>query len=670
MLYLFDDRVHYSNRLSMRMRFWTVVPGNRSTSQGWSNDFRPGWLEDPVLKDRAIQTPGLLVSVPRVFGWAYYPPLVKGLRAYEPRESEYDSGADQRAYSNAVNGAFALGTAGYFSHAISGEGVVSHRNYAGTLGNAGVTDYLRQRYSAPNSAFGPLSLYRRATCDNRISVFKHLGFGDLRFLPQPGAASAMEWFHRGEEFCRELESSTTGGRSVVVERISGYSKTRYVYHNFHAFTDGQGIDKAQLRLTYSMYVEAYNLRVSSVYPVASHLYDVNAAWETKVVPRAYSTNLSPGNYDLGYKDCVGTRYSVRYYLLHQEGVVNSDCPWPTETTTVTNTDAYFGVGSSPAKAGVDSDWAPDFLFDRTAGPRDVSLEVSQRAKRFFNPGQDYTARVASFFVGNQFDLRSTAVMSAGDALTGSALTSNFLESLPELPQLVSALGPPVKATRALMAVLGGDVSKIPTLARELASTYLGWKYGIEPAKGDVKNLQSVLSGAAYKDLSGVGEFRGSFRYTFSKELHPWGDGELSLTSRSKVVIHGLSGLASILLATGQGGVSPTLSNLWDLVPFSFVVDWFTGISDRLRDIDNTILLLAVKPIYFVHSYTVEYRPSKSELVKGGFSIQSDPRYLYYVREISRYIPMPRDTHIDFRQGTFGKSQMMSAGALLLVTAPK
>lgn len=261
-------------------------------------------------------------------------------------------------------------------------------------------------------------------------------------------------------------------------------------------------------------------------------------------------------------------------------------------------------------------------------------------------------------------------MSAGDALTGSALTSNFLESLPELPQLVSVLGPPAKATRALMSVLGGDVSKIPTLCRELASSYLAWKYGIEPLKGDVKNLQSTLSGAAFKDLSGVGEFRGSFRYTFSKELHPWGDGELTLTTRSKVVINGLPHLASILLATGQGGVAPTLSNLWDLVPFSFVVDWFTGLSDRLRDIDNTILLAAVKPIYFVHSYTVEYSPSATELLMGGFSIRSNPRYRYYVREISRYIPMPRDGHIDFRAGVFGKSQMMSAGALLLVTAPK
>lgn len=44
------------------------------------------------------------------------------------------------------------------------------------------------------------------------------------------------------------------------------------------------------------------------------------------------------------------------------------------------------------------------------------------------------------------------------------------------------------------------------------------------------------------------------------------------------------------------GVEPTASNIWDLVPYSFVVDWFTGISNVLEWFDKWTYSMTVEPV--------------------------------------------------------------------------
>lgn len=49
-----------------------------------------------------------------------------------------------------------------------------------------------------------------------------------------------------------------------------------------------------------------------------------------------------------------------------------------------------------------------------------------------------------------------------------------------------------------------------------------------------------------------------------------------------------------------------LENIWDLVPFSFIVDWFFHIGNFLGDVDNLYLAHQYKPVSIWYSYETSY----------------------------------------------------------------
>jgi hypothetical protein len=49
-----------------------------------------------------------------------------------------------------------------------------------------------------------------------------------------------------------------------------------------------------------------------------------------------------------------------------------------------------------------------------------------------------------------------------------------------------------------------------------------------------------------------------------------------------------------------------LANSWDLIPFSFIVDWFTGLGDLFADVDNLYLAHQYKPVSIWYSYETMY----------------------------------------------------------------
>lgn len=134
------------------------------------------------------------------------------------------------------------------------------------------------------------------------------------------------------------------------------------------------------------------------------------------------------------------------------------------------------------------------------------------------------------------------------------------------------------------------------------------------------------------------------------------------------MLNGLSPLPELLIGAGGVGLKPTLANLWDLVPFSFVADWFFNLSDRYADIDSSILLHLISPSYYVHSYTVTYVPTPKEKEQAGLGIMSSVYGKRFTREISRINPIPRETMIDFRAPPSLQKRLVSAGALLAVLA--
>jgi hypothetical protein len=54
------------------------------------------------------------------------------------------------------------------------------------------------------------------------------------------------------------------------------------------------------------------------------------------------------------------------------------------------------------------------------------------------------------------------------------------------------------------------------------------------------------------------------------------------------------------------GLAPSLSNLWDLLPSSWLLDWFFQIGRKLDVVDNSLLALSLEFRYGVHSIRIEH----------------------------------------------------------------
>ncbi|DAD50615.1 TPA_asm: maturation protein [ssRNA phage SRR6960507_1] len=105
---------------------------------------------------------------------------------------------------------------------------------------------------------------------------------------------------------------------------------------------------------------------------------------------------------------------------------------------------------------------------------------------------------------------------------------------------------------------------------------------------------------------------------------------------------------------------PTTDNLWDLIPYSFMLDWFIPISDWLSSLDTELRVL----FYEVYSYTQSSKFTR-EIPLPYFSnwhVQGSMLETYYIREVSSAIPGMNYTWEEQR-GTGGSRRVIDATAL-------
>jgi hypothetical protein len=81
------------------------------------------------------------------------------------------------------------------------------------------------------------------------------------------------------------------------------------------------------------------------------------------------------------------------------------------------------------------------------------------------------------------------------------------------------------------------------------------------------------------------------------------------------------------------GLAPDLYNLWDMVPYSFVVDWFVGIGDLLEQVTNRGKALKYDIISMTTSW--KWRDQK-EIILNGHKVKVQLEY--YNRTVSPSLP--------------------------------
>lgn len=246
------------------------------------------------------------------------------------------------------------------------------------------------------------------------------------------------------------------------------------------------------------------------------------------------------------------------------------------------------------------------------------------------------------------DIVGASAFSATAALQDLEHSSgiNILQNLQKIPDIASAV-PQIKELIDVMSrVLRRDfrLSTFKEIIDLATSTKLQndfqWQPYVKVFTEYLPAIQQVLTQRYDTRAEGRG------KYFYRLPPGSLGRDACDLTVRTKIVIptNYNSWLGTFLKIDGLG-VIPKFSNLWDLIPFTFAVNWFTNVGRLIKNAEYSLLLHSV-PSYYVHSYLLESPVSSIEMNQIGISDSSRSLPLtlrFYRRDYTEYSPTPRES---------------------------
>lgn len=207
---------------------------------------------------------------------------------------------------------------------------------------------------------------------------------------------------------------------------------------------------------------------------------------------------------------------------------------------------------------------------------------------------------------------------ANDART---ISTNSIELVTELAGISATL-------RSILGLATGNVN-----AKTIASAYLTYKYG--PRLTGL-GLKTVLEGLG-KRVRTIDGKHSRTRAKTSFVLTPvvGNTGHLNVTYCYKMIYATYTNdVRDFLKSWFNSGLFPSLTNAWDLVPLSFVLDWFFEVESFLDGIDaNT---------YWSLHQIVDVVYSKKQVFSGvnwlfsgaGYTLVGDMSFKYYERNVA------------------------------------
>jgi len=256
------------------------------------------------------------------------------------------------------------------------------------------------------------------------------------------------------------------------------------------------------------------------------------------------------------------------------------------------------------------------------------------------------------------DLHTTPFFSSGDALDKyiQRVSSNQLENLTEVRGLASGIqdaGRLLKAIREFRR--GNPVGAIKSSIDAYSNANLAKAYGFDPSISDfnefVGEYDGIVRQLREENIWGPRTLYGSFDFDMPNDPTL---GVIKLCTRSKIrVTFDDTTLMSIIMAGGAIGLRPGFATVWEAIPFSFVVDWFSNLSARYHDIDNQITFYLLPYFYGVHSIKLTNEWGEDFLSSNHLSKVAGikPTSTFYYRWLSFCGPTLRDSSIDFRGGS-------------------
>jgi hypothetical protein len=130
-----------------------------------------------------------------------------------------------------------------------------------------------------------------------------------------------------------------------------------------------------------------------------------------------------------------------------------------------------------------------------------------------------------------------------------------------------------------------DVMKSGKNPRRLASAWLSNRYGDQLTFSDMKSLFAGFTRSAWHNTRHARFLRGRSR---RQSVSPDGKIHYAFSCQVAVVPKDYNAAMSAIRKAYEWDYYPSLGNMWDLVPLSFVVDWFVDVSSIFEDLDRMV----------------------------------------------------------------------------------
>lgn len=222
---------------------------------------------------------------------------------------------------------------------------------------------------------------------------------------------------------------------------------------------------------------------------------------------------------------------------------------------------------------------------------------------------------------------------ANDART---IPTNSIELVSELAQMSTTL-------RSLLKLGTGKVD-----AKTLASAYLAYKYG---PKLTAAGLKTVAEGLFRKVTeTNTGKSRARARELVTLQPYRFVPSKASVEFNYKInyYIHS-DDWRDFIRSWFNSGLFPSLTNAWDLVPLSFVLDWFFKVESYLDAIDANTYWSTYSISSTVYSKKTIFQDVGWYLSDANWTLTGDVQYVVYSRSTGSNVhkpvffdPQPRD----------------------------
>lgn len=293
----------------------------------------------------------------------------------------------------------------------------------------------------------------------------------------------------------------------------------------------------------------------------------------------------------------------------------------------------------------------DYSVSITPQPFPLSIPYTQRisSRSMRDKGKNIAEGRFNEIRMEAADIRPSCMVSSAAAMATLRETdTNYVEVLAEFGEIFALLPSIIGLIQKFrQARVLSRLGKLATLADLFSSANLLTQFGLKPTAKNYHDIKDVVSraGNLLRPLQAAQTVKGKASFDLSHRIGP-----MQLVTRSSVRVNGLSDdLVAKFMGLDALGLAPLTSNLWDVVPWSWFLDYFLNLAKKLDVIDGFLLGTLRGVQYSVHSYTL-YDQAIEDLVSTGIQ-PGEVKFTHYFREVSRYYPALFGGKYDFTNGS-------------------